>query len=378
MTHRLARRGLFALVTLTLLGGSVVAGVAIPATAAGSDEGAFSKTKTVTREFRDADGADQVVDSRDVTLKVDHTKNLRGRERVKVTWAGARPSAARAADPFGENGLKQEYPMLILQCRGVDDASLPAAKQIRPETCFTSTRQQRSQSTDPFYAIWRHDLYATDKDRAEKSGLDPIPAECNDFGGFSTHLTPFVAASGKTYPACTGETMPPEAAVGASFPPAEVAAFTGKDGKGQVSFEVRSAVENESLGCSDKTPCSIVAIPIMGLSCVDADRECRRTGRFEPGSSNFANEGVDAAVSPTYWWSESNWRNRITVPLTFALPPNVCDVIDNRTPVDFYGSRAHEPGHDAVGTGLLPAQGTVHVPAHIGRRHPGVQARRER
>lgn len=337
MVGRARRTSLIAVATL-LVGGLMMAGTTTTATAASSDEGAFSKTKTVTREFRDTAGVDTVVDSRDFTLKVDHTKNLRGRERLKVSWSGARPSAGRAANPYGENGLAQEYPVVLLQCRGRDDESLPAAQQIRPETCFTSTRQQRSQSKATSLAVWRHDLHATEAERGQKAGLDPIPAECSDNASFSTHLTPFVAAGGTTYAACTGETMPPEAAVGASFPPAEVAAFTQADGTGQINFEVRSATENESLGCNDKTPCSLVAVPIMGISCIDADRECRKEGRFQPGSSNFANEGVDAAVSPVYWWSESNWRNRVAAPLSFGLPPDACDVLDKRAPTAFYGS----------------------------------------
>ena len=36
-----------------------------------------------------------------VTVKVDHTQNLRGRERVEITWTGAQPSAGRATDPYG-------------------------------------------------------------------------------------------------------------------------------------------------------------------------------------------------------------------------------------------------------------------------------------
>lgn len=337
MTFGPARRGLCLLLAMIVSALCLVGMTSSPVTAASGD-GAFSATKTVTREFRDAAGDDTVVDERKVTVKVDQTKNLRGRERIKVSWSGARPSAGRASNPYGENGLAQEYPFVIMQCRGLDDPKLPAAKQVKPETCFTSTRQQRSRATDELFAVWRHDLYASDADRGAKSGLDPIPAECKDNATDSTHITPFISATGKVYPSCTGETMPPEAAVGASFPPAEVAAFTGKDGKGEVSYEVRSAVENESLGCSDKTPCSLVAIPIMGLSCIDSDHECRRTGRFPAGSSNFANDGVDASVSPSYWWSASNWRNRITVPLSFALPPDACDVLDKRAPVDFYGS----------------------------------------
>ncbi|MCW2748343.1 MAG: hypothetical protein JWP10_1485, partial [Nocardioidaceae bacterium] len=172
------------------------------------------------------------------------------------------------------------------------------------------------------------------------SGADPFPSQttCPIVGFFSTHLTPFVSAKGTTYPSCTESTMAPEAAVGAAFPPAEIAAFTDLHGKGETQFEMRSATENESLGCSDKVACSIVVIPIMGLSCDATSTECTKSGRFEAGSSNFAGDGVDATVSPLYWWSESNWRNRITVPVTFGLAPDACDVLDKRKPVAFYGS----------------------------------------
>lgn len=345
------------LVALVTTGGS-------PATGAVPGDGAFTATRTVTRTFEattpmpgptgssptdpvpsDSSPSDptpsadepEVVDSRDVTLKVDHTVNLRGRERINVSWSGARPTAGRASNPYGERGMAQEYPMVILQCRGLDDASLAAAKQLSPKTCWTSTLQQRSQTTGERLAVWRHDSAAAAGDRGQVSGVDELPEGCPAIGDDSVHLTPFVAASGKVYPACSSETMPPEAAVGASFPPAEVAAFTGADGTGQVNFEVRSAVENESLGCSDTTPCSLVAIPIMGLSC-DADEPCRESGRLRAGSNNFSNEGVDAAVSPLYWWSASNWKNRISVPLTFGLPPDACTVLDSRAPTAFYGS----------------------------------------
>ena len=332
------RRGVLIVMALSLLLGVVASGTTTAVAAPKDDKGAFTTTKTVTREFRNAAGEDDVVDSRQFKLSVDHTLNLRGRERLDVSWSGARPSAARAADPYGENGLNQEYPVVVMECRGLDDPSLAQAKQVNPDTCWTSTRQQRTRSTSSIFAVWRHDLDATDDERAQKTGLSPIPAECDDAASDSTHVTPFVAADGTVYPACTGQTMPPEAAVGAAFPPAEVAAFTDADGKGSVNYEVRSATENASLGCSDKTPCSLVVIPIMGLSCIDADKECRKDGKFAPGSNNFAGDGVDAAVSPVYWWSASNWQNRVSVPLTFALPPDACDILDKRAPTAFYGS----------------------------------------
>ena len=72
-------------------------------------------------------------------------------------------------------------------------------------------------------------------------------------GLLATHLTPFVSAKGKVYSACDADHMPPEAGVDSAFPPAEIAAFTDADGNGSVQFEVRTDVENESLGCNQNT-----------------------------------------------------------------------------------------------------------------------------
>lgn len=298
---------------------------------------AYSQTKHLSRTIM-FDGQPIEVDARDVTVTASRTTELRGRERIDLTWSGAHPSGGRAASPFGELGMLQEYPVVILQCRGVDDPSLPADQQLSPETCWTSSRIQRTQSMDASQAVWRHDAWATEADLADKSGLVPLPAECNDPPTFSTHTTAFRAANGTLYTSCTAETMAPEAAVGAAFPPAEMAAFTDADGNGSAKFEVRTDVENESLGCSDTVACSVVVIPIEGISCRDDDRECSKAGRFEPGASNYANDGVDLAVSPQLWWSPSNWRNRFSVPLDFGLAPDACDVLDSRPPTGFYGS----------------------------------------
>jgi len=314
-----------------------VSTVASSVASTGSTGSTWTRTQHLTRSLEGRSGP-MTVDERDVSVSVDKTTELRGRERIQVTWRGARPSAARAVNPFGEGGLLQEYPVVIMQCRGVDDPSLPAAQQLRPETCWTSTRMQRSASTADRVAVWRHDRYATDAERAQATGATPYPATCPDAGGLSVHLTPFVTAKGKSYAACDATSMPPEAAVGATFPPAEIAAFTDLDGHGSASFEVRTDVENESLGCSHTVACSLVVVPIMGISCIDSDPECSKTGRFLEGSSNFAGEGVDDAVSPVYWWSASNWRGRFSVPLGFGLAPNACDLLDPRAPVGFYGS----------------------------------------
>lgn len=335
--------------------------IAVPAGAVASPAGApdayaratadgWSETKTLTRTFVQADGSTYSFPSYQVTVTADQTQNLRGRQRIEISWKGAQPSGGRAGNPFGENGLNQEYPVVIMQCRGVDDPSLPKSKQLRPETCWTGSVAQRSQITRAEgEASWIHDADADAADKERLSGIVPFPSaeKCPtaDVAGYYTHLTPFVAAKGTTFTACDATSMPPEAAVGTAAPPAEIAAYTDTDGSGEVQFEVRSDVENESLGCSHKVACSVVVIPIVGLSCdkpqtpmTRSDQACRKGGRFPAGSSNFANEGVDQAVSPSLWWSASNWKNRFAIPITFGLPPDACDVLDPRPPTGFYGS----------------------------------------
>ncbi len=330
--------------------GAALLATTAEAGASSAHDTSWTGTKKLTRTFTNADGSTFDFPSHRMTVHVDRTQNLRSRERVRITWRGAQPSAGRAANPYGENGLLQEYPVVIMECRGLDDPKLPATKRLSPETCWTGSVAERSQVTrSPSEASWSHDLYASPADRERLSGITPFPDSTTcptaDITGYFTHLTPFLSAKGKAFPACDSDHMPPEAAVGAAFPPNEIAAFTDTHGKGSVQFEVRTEVENESLGCSHTVACSIVVVPINGLSCdqpatppTTADQACRRGGQFPPGSSNFANQGVDQAVSPALWWSASNWRNRFSIPITFGLPPDTCDVLDPRAPTGFYGS----------------------------------------
>jgi hypothetical protein len=346
----LRRVGALAAAVLVASGGALAGATAQASPSTQAHGSAWTGTKTLTRTFTNADGSTFSFPSHRVTVTVDRTQNLRSRERVTVSWKGAQPSAGRAANPYGENGLQQEYPVVIMECRGLDDPHLPASKQISPDTCWTGSVAERSQVTRAGSdASWTHDLYATPEDKAALSGITPFPDTTTcptaQIPGYFTHLTPFRDTKGKVFPACDAAHMPPEAAVGAAFPPNEIAAFTDQNGKGSVQFEVRTDVENASLGCSHTVACSIVVIPINGLSCDQptsppstSDQICRRGGQFAPGSSNFAGLGVDQAVSPALWWSASNWRNRFSIPITFGLPPDTCDVLDPRAPTGFYGS----------------------------------------
>lgn len=318
-----------------------------------ADDEGWTRTQSYAREIVASDGSVTALTNPftgapyEMTVTVDHTQNLRGRERVGISWSGAQQSGGRAADPYGGHGMNQEYPVVVLQCRGQGD-------EVTPETCWTSTVGQRSQvGVSQSAAVWREDHYATAADKELLGGMTPMPTaeDCPSIdtsGLLATHLTPFVAANGTVYSACDIAHMPPEAGADSAFPPAEIAAFSDAEGRGSVQFEVRSDVENESLGCNQKTACSIVVVPISGISCDQASTPrdfelmpvesiCRRTGQFAPGSSNLLG-APDTAVSPYFWWSESNWRNRFVVPITFGPPPDVCDVLDKRAPTGFYGS----------------------------------------
>ncbi|MFL6155186.1 MAG: hypothetical protein ACJ72D_03780 [Marmoricola sp.] len=346
MSARLRRRSsaLLAALLLVLVAGPSLSAAEGRARTAGASDLAYHQTKTLTRTYAGAanedgsPGADIEVNTKDVTVTADKTTDLQARERVGIRWSGAQPSGGRAANPYGENGLQQEYPVVIMQCRGVDDPSLPKAEQLRPDTCWTSTYNQRTVVQDASSSVWLHDRYAAADDLEQVQLGGAKASDCHVPDGFAAHVTPFVTAEGKVFSGCSQTTMPPEAAVGATDPPAELEAFTGADGSGSAQFEVRTDTENASLGCSHTVACSIVVVPIMGVSCSDADRDCRRTGQFRPGSSNFAQLGVDDAVSPRYWWSGSNWRNRFSIPISFGLPPSTCQLLATGAPVPFYGS----------------------------------------
>jgi hypothetical protein len=322
---------------------------------------AFAKTVTVARTHL-VDGKDVTVDKRTVTLRVNVTKDLRDRQGIDVSWSGARPTGGILADTHSGAAGQEEYPMVLLQCRGVDSTSVVAAKRISPQTCWTGTPVERyTSSYAPAFPAWRVDRYATAAERTHNPGTpNPRPAQC-----FSEPPTerwlPFLAADGKSYPGgplgCAGQ--PPEASKldsTTALPSNTTYAVTGLDGTGFSRFDVRDSINNGSLGCSASVPCTLVAIPIMGISCdvaasslpatdvptgadaTDAATECMRTGHFKPGALIPGAVGDnDRAVSGELWWSASNWRNRISVPITMAPSLAACSA-STAVSADIYGS----------------------------------------
>ncbi len=358
--------GMGAIMAAALFVGAVRPGVATPAAAAAAPRitpaaSGFSRTVTVTRDHL-VDGADDVVDSRTVSLSVDSTTDLNSNQSIDVSWTGAHPTGGVVADVNGGDAPLQEYPMVLLECRGTDASTVPAAQQLSPETCWTATPIERYQeSYNTPFAPWRVDRYATAADREAIVGApSPRPTDCFP-GAYTEHWVPFLAANGTVYPGGAngcGGTAPESAAVGGSNMPNNTTyGITRSDGTGTARFDVWTNEDNASLGCSDTVPCALVAVPIMGVSCdvaaaglPDADRpspgpeaddaatQCEQTGAFAPGQTMPANQGEQLAVSGQLWWSASNWRNRIVVPLSFAPPSNVCDVVSHASTVSVYGS----------------------------------------
>jgi len=323
---------------------------------------AVTKTEKISR-VNLVNGVTKVVDSRTFSAKVNETQGLRNRQEIAVSWTGAHPTGGIVADEQSEQAPQEEYPVVIMMCRGAASAT-SGKSAITPQTCWTQTSPERVAFDTSFnFPPYRLDLYASTADRGLLVGVpSSVPAACAQFGGGAQHWVPFDAANGHVYEigpqGCAG--LPPEAADDVSIQQPSDTTYGVSDlkGDGSSKFVIDTAEANASLGCSDTVACSLVIIPIMGISCDPAgdslpptDRpppdastqafaECSATGAYAPGvqappgSQNLE----DLAVSGELWWSASNWRNRIAVPLTFAPPSNVCALINSSASVPIYGS----------------------------------------
>jgi hypothetical protein len=325
----------------------------------------FTRTRTVTRSHLHPDGSMSTVDTRDVTVTVSRTKDLRGQQIIDVTWSGAHPTGGIVLDPNSQEASRQEYPVVLLQCRGLESTGAVPAQRPDPSTCWTQTPPERYQAdNNTAFPAFRMDRFAAPADRHAVVGAPP-PDVCPSSGAVAEHYVPFVAADKKVYyGGANGRCgKPPEASIAPdpASPPANTTyGVTGTDGTGSARFVVWTDQQNASLGCAQEVPCVLVVVPIMGISCDvsgkapgvapsdvpapgpatdQATKDCAAIGQYKPGE--LAPAGLikgDSTVEGKLWWSASNWANRITVPLTFAPPPNLCSIVDPRIPVYLYGS----------------------------------------
>jgi hypothetical protein len=347
---------------------SAAGAAASSAPAAASTGAAFSATEKISR-VNLVNGANQVVDRRTFSVTVGQTQLLRDRQEIDVSWHGAHPTGGILPDENSEEAAYQEYPVVLMMCRGT-------ASTLSPETCWTQTSAERVQTdTTPMepnttiaFPPYRLDRYATTAERGPSFGVPAkLPSACAQYesGVLAQYWVPFKAAGGQVYdfgPAgCAG--LPPEAANAENElqPGNTTYGQSDKQGNGSDKFVITTDETNASLGCSDTVACSLVVIPIMGISCdpsalslppadrppsevqAEAFAECSQTGYFAPGEQGNVdasnNTPAQLAVTGALWWSASNWRNRIVVPLTFAPPSNICQLGNSSaTPVLVYGS----------------------------------------
>ena len=342
-----------------LASASVLTGVAsTPAAHAQATSGAVTRTETITRAHLNADGSQTVAATNTITLRVAATQNLRGRQQIDVSWSGAHPTGGVLPDENSGDAAKQEYPFVLMECRGVESATTP----LTPNTCWTQTWAERYQADfGSLFPAWRLDRYATAGERAQYADQpNPLPATCTA-SAVADRWVPFVATDGTVFQGgsqgCAGQ-APESANVGGNtaLPSNTTYGITDAAGTGTAKFDVFTSDENASLGCSYQVACSLVAVPIEGLSCdvaglslpadervppdlaTDADTTCRATGQYTAGQPGNPGIQPDEAVTGSLWWSASNWRNRISVPLTFAQPSSVCSVVTGGTRLDVYGS----------------------------------------
>jgi hypothetical protein len=335
-----------------------------PATAATANDAssapAFTQTETISRNFLSG-GQETVADTRTVTLNVTQTTNLQGRQEIGVSWSGAHPTGDIVPDPNSAAGEYEEYPLVLLECRG----TASGGDQVDPETCWTQDSNSRYQGGFS-YQPYQLDQYASSPGAMVVNEPSPLPSateepycQTDETGGNGTpvrYWVPWVAADGTVYDG--GQAgycgQPPEATDGqtAALPSNETYGVTRLDGTGSTEFDMFDATENATLGCSASVACSLVAVPIMGVSC-DADvspapsatdlANCEAGGAVPAGSLAVGSPPdfpYNVTVSGGLWWSPSNWRNRITVPLSFAPTQSSCPIVSSNSVVDVYGSES--------------------------------------
>jgi len=320
----------------------------------------FTQTDTVSRTKVGGDGTVSTVASNNVTLNVSQTTDLQGRQEIQVSWSGAHPTGGVVAQENSDDAQYEEYPFVLLECRGVDSSGVSAADQLSPQTCWTAEwdeRYQESQSEN--YPPYQLDQYASTPGAPIVGQPSPVPSGCSGQAPVQ-YWVPWVGADGTVYDGgvqgCAG--TPPESTstggTGLAVPSNETFGVTGPDGTGSADFDVFTSAENGTLGCSQTVACSLVAVPIMGISCDGALfgtsptqaelselAACEATGTYAPGvgaATSQVYNGADLAVTGSLWWSPSNWRNRISVPLTFAPPANACSLVTSNNSVSIYGS----------------------------------------
>ena len=285
---------------------------------------------TVTKKITDGKGVTHTV-----SVTVSQTQNLLARQNVLVSWSGAAPTHnySVTADPTLTN--PDEYPMVLMECWGLDKPSNPSdpmsAGAMDPTHCATSM------GLNAFTPAVVKDTNGIPNQPDNNSHVYNL--------GLLAHQLQFQAVDGTWYNMYYGasasqiDSIPPELRSGGSLALTARGEWSDAGGsRSGVPFEMRSSGEYPFLGCSDTQACSLVAVPIMDPQCnATAAAACSAGAKTPVGVGGQPVASVSPYLRANAWWLTTNWRNRISVGLTFA-PQHPCDVVDQRKPVTISGS----------------------------------------
>ena len=246
---------------------------------------------------------------------------------------------------------------MLLQCRGVDTTGTVPKGQVAADARRPAGPRRRRSATSPrprTRPSWRFDAYADAADRG-RGRRRARPAAGGVRRGQRAADRPLAAVPRRRRRGLLRRARPERRLHAAG---AGVRQRRGRRPAEQ--HDVRhhrhrrhAARPTSPSGPRPRTPrsaarptvaCSLVAVPIVGVSCdawgtklpggtpqthedrrpADRGAADHRRRHLPPDRRLPARRGrdssqtTDQAVRGNLWWSASNWRNRITVPLTFA------------------------------------------------------------
>jgi hypothetical protein len=285
---------------------------------------------TVTRKIITNGAVDMAkAQTRTATFSVSQTTSLAPRQTLTLSWTGANPSHDFTT-LLDSQQPATEYPVVLAQCWGSD-----ADRQLDPTHCETNS--QLNGLTKGVVS----DTNALDPPNSTDvtPPLFPVPT-------FPGELR-FHSVDGKTYD-MTANSKPPELLEGAtphntaSIPGNAVGEWSDANGsRTNLQFQVHNVTTYPGTGCSDNQTCTLVMVPITDPACVPnlpATDNCTK-GPLTPVGPGTVRDHLqtNAYLQQDTWWLQTNWRNRLSVPLTF-LGQNLCSVTDNRRGVPIDGS----------------------------------------
>ena len=278
------------------------------------------------------------------------TTNLQGRQEIDVSWSGAHPTGGIVADQNSVDAQDEEYPFVLLECRGVDSTASPAADQLSPETCWTQTWSEHYQdSFGDAYPPYRLDEYATAADRGadRRCARHPLPAvvpvrrvrtgpALGALRGRRRHRSTTGGTRG-----CAGAAPEADDVGGSALPSNETFGVTGTDGTGSAEFDVWTSARERLAGCSQTVPCSLVAVPDHGHQLRPVDGGPSPASRRRPRVRGAPVPSRPGQLMPATGRRRADCqRQPVVEPLELAEPDHgaadvrhaadACSVVDQR------------------------------------------------